>query len=139
MALNLAELLSIARGEIGAGNGRNGVTRRNVTPSVTPKKPSVTPVTCVTPQKCEFGKDVFGGVAEGVTAALRRPLFDPEALQAEADRRSREAIAAGWTDRFCACGKLATVAVGRFQANAGNPEGIARWVCSECVSVAYWR
>jgi hypothetical protein len=126
LALNLAELLSIARGEIGAENGRNGVARRNVTPPVTPKKPGVTPVTCVTPQNCEFGKDVFGGVAEGVTPALRRPLFDPEALQAEADRCNRVSAAANV--HRCDCGAVGVIGVGWFLKEPSR----ARWYCSPC-------
>jgi hypothetical protein len=132
MPLNLTELRSIARGETEAERGRNGVASRNITPPVTPKKPRITPVTPATPQIRWFGKDVFGGVAEGVSVALCRPLYDPEALQAEADKRNRGAVLAGLTDRFCGCGKLATVAVGRFRPDAGNREGVARWVCYEC-------
>jgi hypothetical protein len=129
MALNLAELLSIARGETEAENGRNGVSRRNATPSVTPKKPGVTPVTPATPQICKVGKDVFGGVAEGVSAAWPSPAFDPEALQADADDRNREAAREGRTDRFCACGRLATLAW---------PEGNRRevWRCDDCADAA---
>lgn len=132
MAIDLARLRSVIRGEFQAENGRNGVARRNATPPVTPKKPGITPVTPATCQKHRVGKDVFGGVAEGVSEALPRPPFDPAALQADADRRNREAATAGLSDRWCACGTMATVAVGRFRADKGNPEGVVRWVCSEC-------
>lgn len=132
MPLNLAELRSIARGETQAESGRNGVARRNITPPVTPKKPGITPVTPATPQKRKVGKDVFRGVAEGVSAALPSAAFDPAALQADADDRSREAAREGRTDRFCACRKMATVGVGSVRADRGNPEGVAWWLCSEC-------
>lgn len=65
------------------------------------------------------------GLAQGAA-------FQPEALKSPADRRNRAAVAAGCTDRFCACGKLAAVAIGRFPASQSNPEGVTRWVCSEC-------
>jgi hypothetical protein len=38
------------------------------------------------------------------------PHFDPVALQREADRRNEAARREGLTDRFCACGHLATLA-----------------------------
>jgi hypothetical protein len=126
MALNLSELRSIARGEQTGEIGRYGVARRNATPSATPKTPGVTPVTPATPQICKSGKDEFRGVAEGVAAALRLPL------EAGAEARNRAAALAGHSDRWCECGTMATVAVGHFRADAGNPEGVARWVCSEC-------
>jgi len=132
MAINLAELLSIARGETEAQNRRNVVARRNATPPVTPKEPGVTPVTPATPQNCKVGKDVFGGVAEGVAATLPRQLFDRVALQADADGRNREAVREGRTDRFCACGTMATVGVGSARPDRAKPEGVARWLCSGC-------
>lgn len=132
MALNLSALRSIARGEQTAEIGRNGVAGRNATPPVTPKKPGVTRVTPATPQVCEFGKSEFRGVAEGVAGALRDPLDGFEALQADADRRNREAALANVTDRFCQCGALATLAVGHFRRSRSNPEGVAEWRCQEC-------
>jgi hypothetical protein len=57
------------------------------------------------------------------------PDFErPEARQDRADRRNRAAISAGHTDRFCACGTMATVAVFDPSPTRSNH----RWVCSEC-------
>ncbi len=113
MPLNLAELLSIARGEIDAGNGRNGVARRNATPPATPQKPGITPVTPATPQKIDLGKDDFRGVAEGVAAALRRPPYRPE-------------------EHRCSCGTAGIIATGWFLREPGR----ARWFCAECYRAA---
>jgi hypothetical protein len=66
------------------------------------------------------------------TTPTRRPLYDPMALQAEADRRNRGASEARLTDRWCACGTVATLAVGRFRKSPGNREGVAMWLCQEC-------
>lgn len=132
MAIDLAPLLSVMRGKAEAKNGRcrrNGVARRNDTPSVTPKKPGITPVTPATPQNCTFGKGVFRGVAEGVAEAFRLQLSDPKALQDEADRRNREVVAAGRTDRWCACGSLARLAW---------PDVTRRevWRCDDCAETS---
>jgi hypothetical protein len=61
-----------------------------------------------------------------------RPLNDLDRLRAEAQRRNCAATVAELTDRWCSCGKLATVAVGRFKESPGNREGVARWLCTEC-------
>lgn len=53
-------------------------------------------------------------------------------LEDEAEKRNRHAAEAHLTDRWCACGELATLAIGRFKASKANPEGVARWVCNEC-------
>jgi hypothetical protein len=132
MALNLSELRSIARGEQTGEIRRYGVARRNAMPSATPKRPGVTPVTPATPQICKSGKDEFRGVAAGVAGALRLPLEGCEVLEVGAEKRNRAAAMAGLSDRWCECGTMATVAVGQFKANRGNPEGVARWVCFEC-------
>lgn len=53
------------------------------------------------------------------------PGFDPAALQAEADRRNAQARQDGITDRWCSCGRLATLAW---------PIGGLReaWRCDDC-------
>ncbi len=105
-----------------------------------PKKPGVPTVPTV-PTQFVGGKRKTPILAEKALEPALEPSrnapsktlsFDPEALQREADRRSREAAEAGRTDRYCACGTLATVAVGRFKPSLGNPEGVARWLCPEC-------
>jgi hypothetical protein len=57
-----------------------------------------------------------------VTAAL---AFDPTRLQREADRRNADAARMGFTDRWCACGRLASYAW---------PGGRRRetWRCLDC-------
>lgn len=54
------------------------------------------------------------------------------ALHSEAEKRNRHAAEAHLTDRWCGCGELATLAIGRFKASKANPEGVARWVCCDC-------
>jgi len=51
--------------------------------------------------------------------------FDPATLQAEADQRNARAAREHSTDRFCACGRLASLAW---------PDGRGReiWRCLEC-------
>jgi hypothetical protein len=53
------------------------------------------------------------------------PAFTPERLQPVADRRNAEALRKGSTDRWCACGLLASCAW---------PDGRRReiWRCLEC-------
>ena len=141
MALNLDRLFAIARGEqvvtpvtgvTALQVGCNVSVTRVVTPAVTSQVIDVTPVTCVTPQKDVFGKNCnfaeLRGVTGGVTKDASRPIYEPNGLQAEADRRNRNAIAAGFTDRFCACGLLATVAV--FDPSPARSN--SRWLCCEC-------
>jgi hypothetical protein len=53
------------------------------------------------------------------------PLYDPARLQAQADRRNREAASRGETDRFCSCGRLAALAW------LGD-DGREVWRCIEC-------
>jgi len=61
------------------------------------------------------------------------PALEPERNgQNEADLRNEAAVLAGHSDRWCACGTMATVAVGRFPKSAGNPEGVTAWLCCEC-------
>lgn len=64
----------------------------------------------------------------GAAAAdeARAPLLDPKHLQREADRRNADTVRAHSTDRWCACGQLATFA---------RPTGPGRenWRCLECV------
>jgi len=53
------------------------------------------------------------------------PVFDPAALQAEADRRNARAVREHSTARWCACGRLASLAW---------PDRYGReiWRCLEC-------
>jgi hypothetical protein len=81
-------------------------------------------------KKEQFGGS--GGVTADVVDATPCRLFDPGALQDKADRRNHKAASAGSTDRWCSCGAMATMAVGRFRPSRGNPEGVARWVCFGC-------
>lgn len=144
MPIDLARLRSIARGEISAADGRNPVTGSPVTPPAPP-------VTCAGYAKNSRSYAGYAGyvsktqgwkssevesqleaVTGGVTEALCLPLFDRAGLEAEAAARNRTAAEAGLTDRWCACGRMATVAMGSFRPDRGNPEGVARWVCCEC-------
>ncbi|RTL84722.1 MAG: hypothetical protein EKK29_13835 [Hyphomicrobiales bacterium] len=59
-----------------------------------------------------------------IVAELSRPLFDPDRLQAEADRKNAQAIREGRTDRFCRCGHLAEAE--RIIDNRPT------WRCDEC-------
>lgn len=52
-------------------------------------------------------------------------LYDPEALQVEADRRNATAIRDRITDRYCRCGHLATFAW-------PDDRGRDTWCCVEC-------
>lgn len=73
MAINLAQLRAIARGETYPKTGVSGVAALQtelVTPAVTPKTPAVTPVTCVTPQNCRVGKGSEKGGFEGVSGGV---------------------------------------------------------------------
>jgi hypothetical protein len=56
----------------------------------------------------------------------------PVDVAAGSERKNRAAVRAGLTDRWCDCGTMATVAIGRFRASRDNPEGVARWLCAEC-------
>jgi hypothetical protein len=61
--------------------------------------------------------------AEG-DCAPAATLYDPIGLQRAADKRNAEAQHAQQTDRFCACGHLATFAWRR--------DGRDAWRCLEC-------
>ncbi len=127
MALNLARLYAIARGEIDTATGVTGVAA--LQPEfVTPQK-----ARCNASNVCNVSKTVKvkndkNGRYDGrYNSALALP-DDPDAGQVEADRRNRDAIAAGWTDRFCACGVMATVAIFDPSPKRGN----RLWQCVEC-------
>jgi len=132
MAIDLARLRSIARGEITPKNGVTGVAGVADVARYASKSPELRQLRPLRVKNASLENDAKSGVAEGVASALPRPLYDPAALEAEADRRNRVASKARLTDRWCSCGKLATVAVGHFRPDAGNPEGVARWLCVEC-------
>jgi hypothetical protein len=132
MGLSLKEMLSIARGDV------TGVTALLPT-NVTPEKPQVNASNVSNASK-RLGEEpaerrLQDGVTEGITA-LPRLLFNLERLQIEADLRNRKASEAWLTSRWCSCGKLATVAVGRFKESPANREGVARWFCTECFPLA---
>lgn len=59
-------------------------------------------------------------------------LDDPAFAQQVADERNAASVAAGRTDRYCACQKMATVTVGKRRVSPTNPAGVDRWLCSEC-------
>ena len=73
------------------------------------------------------------GVATVATVASRNPqissalapAFDRERLQREADRRNEKAARERSTDRWCACGQMASYAW---------PDGLRRdvWRCLDC-------
>jgi hypothetical protein len=69
-----------------------------------------------------------------IVAGVPPKIEDLDAHQEAAERRNREAALSGLSDRWCACGTMATVAVGHFRPSRGNPEGVARWLCSTCFS-----
>ena len=145
MAINLARLRAVARGETYTETGVSGVTALqgvSVTSSVTSQVIDVTPVTYVTPQNCRVGKESeksgFGGVSGGVTAPPRpfnSPpaaviVYDPVAIKRESDRQNAAVRRAQISDRWCVCGFMATLAVGAFRAEKGDAG--ARWLCQEC-------
>ncbi len=59
------------------------------------------------------------------------PTYDPARLQREADRRNSAAVRDRVTDRWCACGRMATLAY-------PNSAGRNVWHCLECLD-AYGR
>jgi hypothetical protein len=73
-------------------------------------------------------------VATVARANLKNHHFQ-EAPATDAVTQNREAAKAGLTDRWCPCGTMATVAVGRFRESCDNPEGVARWVYAECFEI----
>jgi hypothetical protein len=143
MAFDFARLRSIARGEKAVVTGVTGVTALQSARNAGCNVPVTCDVTCVSyccnacnacnvSKKHVWEKDASSpsrergaGVTDGVTGRYK-------ALQDQANDRNRQAALARLTDRFCACGNLAAVAVGRFTASRGNPEGVARWLCQEC-------
>jgi hypothetical protein len=132
VALDLGRLRSIARGEINAETGVTPVTALQG-PSVTPQNPK-----CNASYACNVSKTIsaesgqgrrYGGRYDDLAGA-------PELGQEAADQRNRRAVKTGMSDRWCACGTMATVALGRFRQTLSNPEGVSRWVCSECFGAA---
>lgn len=66
-------------------------------------------------------------ISPSAETANRRPavVYDPARLQAQADRRNREAARRWETDRFCSCGRLAALAW-------LDDHGREVWRCIEC-------
>ncbi len=130
--LDLQELRSIARGEFAGKGAVTGTTGVADVARYAAKAPELRRLRPLRVQNTSLEKEAVGGGASGAVPSQERSLFDPEALQAEADRRNREAAKAGQTDRFCSCGQLATLAIGRCRPSSSNPEGVKRWLCLEC-------
>jgi hypothetical protein len=73
------------------------------------------------------GYDGFDGSQGGrFSRATPIPTYDPDRLQAQVDRRNREAASNHSTDRSCRCGHLATFAW------LGD-DGGSVWICAECL------
>lgn len=72
MALDLQRLLSVARGEISPTTALTGVGAL-VTPSLTTKKPGITPITPLTCQKTKLPKRAILDVINGVTDHFDAP------------------------------------------------------------------
>ncbi len=121
--LDLQELRSIARGEFAGKGAVTGTTGVADVARYAAKAPELRQLRPLRVQNTSLEKEAVGGGASGAVPSQERSLFDPEALQAEADRRNREAAKAGQTDRFCGCGQLATVAIGCCRPSSSNPEG----------------
>lgn len=128
MALNLERLFAIARGEITPETGVTGVTGVTAVTGYASKSPELRQLRRLRVKNTSYQKDEIRDVTDGVTAALTLPDDDSDALQGEADRRNRDAIASGYTDRFCACGTMATIAIFDPSPKRGN----RLWLCVEC-------
>jgi hypothetical protein len=94
-------------------------------------------VPMVPPKEAADGDDagqIYSAVTEprSVREQNDRPHFRLGARLAEAEGRNRNASTMGLTDRWCSCGRLATVALGRFRKSPANREGVAEWYCNEC-------
>lgn len=139
MALDVAALLKIARGENACATGVAGVA------GVAAQKPHVADVARYASKSprlrqlrplrvknTSYQNDFSEGVAAHVAAASSHVAAAYPAAcdddQAEADGKNRAAVRAGITDRFCACGLLATVAIFDPAPNRGG----RRWLCREC-------
>lgn len=91
-----------------------------------------------TPKECPSGTNISlainGGTSEthGTDGTTGTCGTENSIVRVEAYKRNRRAAVAGLTDRWCDCGNLATLAIGRFMASKANPEGVARWVCCTC-------
>ncbi len=129
MPVDAERLRSIMRGEFTAKNGVTGVAGVADVARYASKSPELRRLRPLRVKNAELENDVYGGVAEGVAAALPRPSFDPVALDAEAEMRNREAAGAGLTDRFCACGRLARMAW-------PGADGREVWRCDHCAGGA---
>lgn len=79
------------------------------------------------PSECFCPTRPKGKVGESADAT--HSMFDSARLQREADRRNAVAMRDGTTDRWCVCGRLATLAW---------PDGEWRevWRCDDCASTA---
>ena len=119
MALDLARLRSVARGEINAVTGVTPVTALQ-RPGVTPQNPRCNASNARNVSKMISAESAqerrYGGRYTGASDPGREA----------ADQRNRQAVKMGMTDRWCACGTMATVAVGRFRQTLSNPEGVSR-------------
>ena len=126
MALNLARLQAIARGDI---DTVTCVTR------VTALQPEI-----VLSQTARCNASNVRNASKTVREqkdGKGRYDFGPaitenhDAGQFEADRRNRNALSAGHNDRLCSCGVMATVAIFDSSYTRGN----RLWQCCECFEV----
>ena len=81
------------------------------------------------------GRNKSTGITTWVCDDCSEPPAAPVVVadrQRDAARRNRQAAKAGITDRWCGCGALATLAIGRVKPSAGNPDGVEHWLCDEC-------
>lgn len=109
MAIDLARLRSIMRGEIAPKNGVTGVSGVTGVARYASKSPELRQLRPLRVKNTELEKDVFGGVTEGVSPPLRHPTRDPEAHR-------------------CDCGEVGVIGVGWFLRDPSR----ARWMCAEC-------
>jgi hypothetical protein len=85
-----------------------------------------------TPKECPSGTNNSLAISGGTNETHGTGGTENNIVRAEAYKRNRRAAGAGLTDRWCDCGNLATLAIGRFRASKANQEGVARWVCCTC-------
>lgn len=109
MAIDVARLRSIMRGEVTPKNGVTGVSGVTGVTCYASKTPELRQLRVLRVKNTELEKDVFGGVTEGVSRPLHAPASDPE------------------THR-CACGEVGVIGVGWFLRDQSR----ARWLCAKC-------
>lgn len=159
MAIDLAKLRAIARGGITPKMARNAVTTpshvtgyaggyaknprsyagyagyaKNLQGMERDEVEGVTgDVMATCTPAAQAMREQCSGNAEAKPAAPVVVSFDPLTIAAMAEKRNCEAARKRQTDRWCGCcGRMATVAVGRFRSSGGNPEGVTSWRCVEC-------